>query len=488
MKIVKKKKLSSDQRQRWLWWLKYLGVWLLSNGAVWGLVWAYLELLPPTYTSQWGLMVLGTNPGVDINIPEVGQASSSNQGSASVRPQPYQDIRSDYVYLANSPEVLARAAKLVKLSVDDFGEPDITTDDNSAIIAFEITGDTPEQAQKKSEALYQVLSEEIEKLKQKELQRRAKETRDSLEAVRQQLSKSKNKLANYRSQANLSSEDQIQALATNVETLRQQKAQLFAQEQASKARLKQLAKDVDFSDEEVAAAYTLKADQVYQQQFQVYSQINTDLSDLLSQLGAEHPLVVEKKNELNYALVALQKRANLTLGRTISQTELIKLASITLDPKLTTVRQDLFKDLVTTRAEQQATLAQIQEITRQLNTLEKQLKVLTQEKSKLDSLKADVDVSQAIFSATLAKLDLSKGNIDIIYPPVQLVGGPNLPNKDEPTSPDLNIGLIGGAAGSFIVMIGFVLYWWENWISSKEARVFEKMQQINENEKPENLE
>ena len=37
----------------------------------------------------------------------------------------------------------------------------------------------------------------------------------------------------------MSSEDQIQALATNVETLRQQKAQLFAQEQASKARLKQ---------------------------------------------------------------------------------------------------------------------------------------------------------------------------------------------------------------------------------------------------------
>ncbi|MEA5510557.1 hypothetical protein VB715_12355 [Crocosphaera sp. UHCC 0190] len=459
METVTPKKGSSHRGRRWVWWLKYLGAWVLSNAVVWGLVWAYLKLLPPTYTTQWGLMILGPDPGVDLNLQEVGQASSDSKNLN--RQPPYQDVRSDYVYIANSPGILGKAAKLVNLSVDDFGEPDITTDDNSSIISFEMTGDTPEQAKQKSEVLYKLLIQEINRLRETEQQRRIQETQKILESARQQLNVSKSKLANYRAKASLSSDEQTKALATNVEALRQQKAQLLAQEQALNAHLQQLSKDVDFSDLEVSEAYMLQADKVYQQQVETYGQLNTDLANLLSELGSEHPQVLEKKNQLDSALIELQTRASLLLGKQISQTELVKLAALTLDPKLTTVRQELFQDFVTTRSELQATVAQFRELDTQLDQLEKKLKVLTQEQSTIDSLKIDLNIAEAIFSTTVTKLDLTKGNIDIIYPPVQLVGGPNLPDKDKPTSPDLKIGLVGGVAGSFLITVGFILYWWE---------------------------
>ena len=438
-------------------WQKYLLAGLFSNAVVWGLVLAYLEFWPPTYTSKWALMVLGPDAEVQLSLTGVGQATPTQID----RPDSYEDPREDYVYIVESPAVLDQAAKLMDMSVDDFGEPEITTDERSALITFEVEGETPEQAQQKSQFLYQLLSKEIDRLRQAELERRQKETELTLATARQKLNDAQKKLATYQTQSSFSSEAQIDNLSVNIEQLRRQHAELVAEEKGVNQRLQQLSKDVDLSDDRANDAYILQADDVYQQQFDQYAQLSKEFAELSSQLGSQHPEVVEKKAELEGTLNILMERASFLLAKPVSQETLVSLTSLTLDPKVVVVRQDLFKDVVSTRADKQAIAVQKQELEGQIAILEGLLDELNQKRLISQNLELDFQLAEAVFTATLAKLDLGHGEIYSIYPPIQLVAEPSLPDEDDPTYPDTEIGLLGGAAGSFLVTTGLILLWWE---------------------------
>ena len=82
--------------------LGYLGLGLLANTLIWGLALAYLKLAPTTYTSEWGLNVLDTAASADVTLPEGGRAALNPAGYNPVR----RDPRTDYVYLAQSPDIL----------------------------------------------------------------------------------------------------------------------------------------------------------------------------------------------------------------------------------------------------------------------------------------------------------------------------------------------------------------------------------------------
>lgn len=439
-------------------WWKYLLLAIFGNATVWGLVYAYLNLLPPTYTSEYAVMVLGAESDLKVSLPGVGETSSSSQTNRS---QEYPDPRDDYVYITNSQAVLDKAAELMDMSPEDFGEPEITTDKESALMVFEIEGDSPEQAQEKSKLLYQLLSEKIEQLRQSEIKRRKEKTELNLFQAQQKLTEAQKKVSNYQTQSNLNSDSQITDLSVNIENLRRQLAELVAQEQGLNKKLENLSSSIDISDSELNNAYLLEADDVYQQQFLQYAEISGEFANISSQLGLQHPQVVEKKLELDGSLKLLLERASFLLGRPIDQKTLIKLNALAIDPKLKVIRQDLFKDVVTTAAEQKAIQSQKQELEAQISDLEKRLHDLSQKQLILNGLQVDLELAKAIFTETLAKSDLVPVDIDSIYPPIQLVAEPSLADEDDPTSPDKKIGILGGIAGSFLITSGVVLLWWE---------------------------
>ena len=76
-------------------WHRHLTLGIILNAAVWGLVFSYIKLAPPKYTSQWGVKVLEVNPAVEVNLPDVGQATSSGLA----RPRTTHDPRTDYVLM-----------------------------------------------------------------------------------------------------------------------------------------------------------------------------------------------------------------------------------------------------------------------------------------------------------------------------------------------------------------------------------------------------
>jgi DNA-binding NarL/FixJ family response regulator len=429
---------------------------IVLNLVVWLLVVVYWKITPPQYTSEWGIKLLQTGAGVELDLPNIGRASP-NDSSGKGR----QDPRTDYVYIATDPVIVEKAAEKIGISAKEFGKPEITTEEDSSIISLAIEGDTPIETQQKAYTFHQVLTQEIENLRQAEVERQEQQTQTTLEEARQRLDKAQERLSTYQASSSLSSEQQISNLASNLEELRRQQAELFAEEKGLNNRSQQLGKELDLSSTEATAAYQLLEDDVYQTQLNQYAQAQTELANLLARFTPENPLVVDKQAELEEAVVALQQRAEFLLKRPMSREALERITYLSLDPKVKTVRQEVFKDLIVNQADRQKLEAQIQELEKQMGKLEGRQRNISQEKLKMDSLQRDLKVAEAIFAATLAKLDLGKETVYSIYPPVQLIKEPSLPEENKPTTPNLRLLLFAGMAGSFLVTTGLILLWFE---------------------------
>lgn len=430
-------------------WNSYLGLGVFLNAAIWALVLIYLKFAPHKYTSQWGVSVLGTDPGVEVILPDGGRAAPY---PVAEKPR-VQDLRLTFVYIATSPDILEKAAKQADISVKDFGKPKIKTEENSAIISFEMEGRSPTEASEKSQILYQVMAQHINDLRKAELERRQQENQGILQQARQQLNSAQNKLFNYNNSSPLSSSDQIRELVVNLEQLRNKQIDLLAQEQGLARRFQQLSTDLNLSSTEAVDGYKLLADQLFNLQLENYSNTNADLTILLSRFKPQHPTVVRKQAEMEMAAAALEKQASFILGRPVSQETLFKLKAKILSDD----RKELFKELVINRSGQQELAAQKQEIERKIILADKRLKALARDQLTVNILNRDLHISEVFFTSTIAKLNLGKGNIDSIYPPIQLVSGPSLPEIDKPTAPNKGFAIVGGLAASFLVTTGLIL-------------------------------
>ena len=435
----------------------YLGWGILLNAFVWILALAYLKLTPPSYTSKWGVKALETSSGVEVVLPDGGRATSTSQGWT---PASEQDPRNDYLYIAGSSDLLDKAADLVDMDPGDYEEPSITVDEENGIIAFEIDGDTPEEARQKALAFHQTMTREIRELRESELARQSGETQTTLEAAREKLILAQERLSEYRAASGISTDEQVQNLTSNIEDLRRQKAEITAQQKGFASRFAQLGADVQqLSSSQAPDAYKLEADGVYKQYLAQYAQTKGALTNLRDRFTPEHPVVKEMESQLESNEVELQRQASSILGRRVTIGELMRISPLAIDPQVQLAREGLQQDLVTNRAEWQNLTAQSQELDRQIGQLESRLRNMSKDQFKIDSLKRDLQVAEAIFASTLAKLDLGQDNIYSIYPPLQLVTKPNLPEK--PSNPSPQSALMGGLAGSFLVTTGLALLWFD---------------------------
>jgi DNA-binding NarL/FixJ family response regulator/uncharacterized protein involved in exopolysaccharide biosynthesis len=437
---------------------KYLAIGAILNALVWLLAVVYLRLAPPTYTSKWGVKTIEADPGVELILPDGGKASSVPK---SWEPPSNRDLRNDYVYIFSSPEVLKEAAAFLKISEDDYDEPRVTVDEENGIIAFEIDGQTPEEAQQKAIAFNQIVDRKIAKLREKELGRQEVNNQNTLEKARAKLTVAQQRLSEYQAKSGIDSDRQVENLTENIENLRRQQSELLAKQKGIGSRYERLDLDVkDLSSPQASDSYKLLADSVYKKQLEQYAIAKSSLTTLLNRFTPEHPIVQEKQKELTRTAAALETQASSVLGRSVNIDTLAKIAPLAFDPQTALVREDLQKELITNRAEWQKLQAQNAELAQQIAQLETRLRNMSQEKLQIDNLKRDVQVAEAVFASTLAKLDLNQENIYSVYPPLQLVNEPDIPEK--PSNPNPTSVVLGGLAGSFLVTTGLALLWFDN--------------------------
>lgn len=423
---------------------------------MWALAIFYIKTTPKTYASEWGINVLGSSPGVDVALPE-GWRASTNPGE--FKSLTTEDPRADYVYLMQSSELLETAAASMELSSADFGGAAITTDQESSIIGMVMEGETPEQAQQKSLALYETLENRIEELRQQEVARRKEDTQKEIDAARQQLEDAQVKLLSHQSASGLSSDAQLEDLAVGIEQLRRQYAQALAQEKGFDSRAQKLELDIQEASRGSNDAYKLLSDPVYQNQFAAYGVAAAEYASLTSQLGSAHPQLVEKQAEMEGLANVLETRASFLLGKPTDQLTLNQLAAIAQDPSVEVARGNLFQAAILDRANQIELRAQSQELSNQIIELESRLRKLTESQVQAEIFESDLQAAEAFLASSITKLTLNEDGIDSIYPPIQLAAEPTLPDEDAYLSPNPKIAIVGALAGSFLVVVGLILFW-----------------------------
>lgn len=431
----------------------YLITLLLLNAGIWTGALLYLSVTKPKYVSEWTINIPGSGSTSSINLPNIGQATSQNYSAYAGANY---DPRENYKAIATGEEVLSAAATNIKMPLKEFGNPRIKIVDNTSLMKFEFQGSTPQQARNKSVALQNAFEVKLEQLRIEEIGQEKVRLESGMEASRRKLIAAQKRLSTFKVASGLNSEEQLRNLAINIEDLRKQRAELTAQEGQSQARMSELANNLNLSSNQASDAFILQADPLFQNYLKNYSEANSQLITSSAKLTSAHPTIINLQTEQQASQNALLARAQALLNRPISMS-LINRLNFSNNESSGSKRAILSEQLVTTSVEKQGTKAQVETLDAQISQLEQRLQKLSQQQSVMEDLKRDVQVAEAVFSSTIAKLDLAKTTVSASYPQIQILAKPSLPA--EASGPRKNLVLLGATFGSLLLTSGIIGLW-----------------------------
>jgi uncharacterized protein involved in exopolysaccharide biosynthesis len=447
-------------------WTRYILVSAGTNVMIWGSSFLFLTISKPVYTSSWALILPGSVNAVNVNLPDIGQATATT-GSGGGASSSF-DPRANYEYIFASEPVLRKAANNARLPFDSFEEPRIKNIDNTTIMQIEVNGPSPEEARRRSYALYDAFREQLNVLRASEMRQREVPSQKILRETQGKLAAAQRRVSEYKLGSGITSIEQVEALSTNIEQLRRERAQFASQEAQAKAKVERLSRSLGLSASEAAEAFKLQVDQIFQQNLKNFSEATALLKVESAKFGPNHPRIRKEVKRKDASQQALQRRARELLGRPLVPNLLFRLALSTTG----TGRDALFQSLVNDQSTAAGAAAQVSKLDQQIASLEQRLQWMSQQQSKLESLLRDEQIAQAVFASTLAKLDLGQGDLFGAFPLVQMAVEPSLPDK--PTSPKKGLVLAGSALGSIFTTAGLWVLWirkpWirriGNWIST----------------------
>ena len=457
----------TTKNRYWLRWLKYLLLSAICNGAVWVLALTYLKKTPLTFTSELIVHVAGGSPGVNVNLPSIGQANTSSGTSFGS----HSDPRENYKLMATSGTVLKTAAESLKIPASEFGKPNIELINNTTLLLLEVNAQDPKVAKSKAWALYQALYNRLNVLRSQEQAERDKAVQQVLDDTRVKLTDAQNKLSSYKLKSGFNSSDQIKDLIGNMGDLQTKLIDVSAQYRQTNDSLQQLVTTLRLSPQKAADALVLQTDQEFQKILIEYTDSTTILTNLLPSRGPNYPDVVEARRKQQASLKALLQRGQKLLGIPVEQ---LSLERLILDNSNGSgvKRGDLFVQLVKTNAELKGLDGQIAALKQQIDDLKAELSVLTEKESIHDNLNRNLQIAQAVFASTLTKIDLSKGDSFASFPMIQIIEEPILP--EEPSAPKPKLVLAGAFVGSLFVTAGLTLLWWSEPLLKVSKQIVKK--------------
>lgn len=429
-------------------WLPYLLWGGFFNIVIWGATLLYLIKTPPVYSSQWAMSVNGGKLNTNVQLPGIGQATSSSESSYNIQSS---DPRENYKFLLSTNEVLEAAAKQANLPVSEFSKLRIKILNNTTLMHLEIEGRSPQKAQKKAIAIQSALEARLEELRSEEIAQQDRNIQPTLEPLQQKLLAAQKQLYEYKARSPLSLTEQLNYATENLEELRRANAEAVAQLEQMAARFQQLSSSLGLSVSEVSNALVLQSNSLFQQYLINYTKAATELTELNGKYTPANPIWMAKRQIRDEAYAALMKQSQALLRKSVSQTMLEQLSLNNSSAQ----RAALFQELLVLKEQYHGMQANVTSLSQQITQLEARKNVLTKERAKLDSLERDVKIADAVFSSNLTKLDLSKSINSPSYPPIAVITKPSLP--DDPVEPKKKFALLGAAMGSIFVATGIVL-------------------------------
>ncbi|MGD1919975.1 MAG: response regulator [Pleurocapsa sp.] len=447
-------------------WKKWLGGWAVVNVCVWSLALLYIKSKAPIYTSEWSLILPG-EAKVDLNLPQVGKAKFSVDNTVEDL-----DPRNNILYLANSSSVLSKAAKMVGVSSDDFGEPEIEIVDDSSIISFSIDGDSPEEAQSKALAVHQSKLQQIEFLKSDRSKKQSEDFRSKIKTEQSKLQEFQQRLHQRKIDSDLIAPDKVSDLAARIEDLREEQNQTERDLREAESSIQLLSSSLNLSPEQADDALNLQGDRLFQQYLQDYNGINANLVALQAKFTDNAPVVVNEQEKLQQVEAALKERGSFVLSKpiAISSLEQLNLKSSSDNKD----RETMARQLIAARQSRQNFNVKSQTLDKQIQKLNYHLKYLAQEKLPLENLEREAEFAEAVLTSKIAQSGIQDDSSN--FPVIQLLSEPDLP--DEPSNSDMTASLVSTAAFSFLSLTGLMLLlseknnsWQDDYLDSQTSSV-----------------
>lgn len=426
----------------------YLLISIAASFSLWGIAFLYLKKAKPVYISSWTVSLPSTTNNTKINLPNAGTVLSDAESPYANKGQ---DPRENYKLIANSKEVLEVAASKLGMEPGKFGQPRVKVVDNTTLMTFELRGSSPDEAQKKSVALYDALRSRLNQLRIQEAIQREERLVGSLANSHRRLQEARRRLTDYQVQTGLVSTVQIEQLSNTIEDLQKKRAESFAFFAQSQARLNQLSSDLEVDSRQASDALILKSDPIFQQYLREYSTTKASLVGLRSRFSDENPVVIRAKDKLDIARTSMLERGRSLIKQPVDETSLAHL-NVGGNDQSGTSREALFKDIVTSRVDQQGWQASVAALNQQITQLQAQRTALAKSGSTLEELKRDVQIAEAVFSSTLVNSDATQPKLGS-FPDIQMLSAPSLP--EAANSPKKSFIFLGSALGSVLLFAGF---------------------------------
>ena len=436
--------------------LLYLAIWSIGNIVLWSTALIYLKFKAPSYVSSWKITLPGASSSNSINLPEIGQASSSSESPYS---SDISDPRETYKILLSSGRVIESAAEQLNVTTEEFGQPRVKIIDNTTLMELAIEGKNPQKAKQKALTLQNVFEAELDRLRQAEVAQRDTSSIETIKDAETKLQDARKKLSDYQASSGLFSRQQLEDLSNNIEQLRREKVQVASQQRRTQGELNRLLDELDVSVEQASNILSLRSDRLFQQYLDNYSQISTELVNLEAKYLPSHPIAIAKREEQARAENALIQRAKTIVGQSVSLPT-VKQLYLKSSQNSESNRANLLQEAIALQTDAKGLEEQKQELERQILQLEAKLSGSSEGTSKLENLRSNLQIAEAVYSSLLSKLELSKSNASNTYPKVSLLTQPNLPAK--PSEPKTGLILLGSAMGSFFLTTGLLSLWWRD--------------------------
>ncbi len=426
---------------------RYAAFAILGCTLIWAPITGYLKAAPLLYKSATSLILPGSGASASLTLNGIGQASTyANSAFASNAVSPTET----YKRLLRADRILDAASRNLGVSRRDFGHPRIELVDQTSLIKFEMTGNSPIDAQRRGEAILDAFFVELDALRADEQATREDSSLQAIADYRGSVAATRDEISALQKASGLLSVDQYQSLLDRNADLENEVRDKRATLREKEAAVFGIETQLGLSALNAARTLKLFADGSYLALLDEAATFNAALAEATSQFGNRHPKVIAARQAADTALAAANTRARLVTG-------LDEAAIADLDLAPNGARADLLAQLVRMDAERAGLNQQVATLEQQLAEGRADLARNVSAAAQMQDLERDFSVAEAVFASAIARAQSTKSDVFASYPLVQVLENPSLPQ--EPSSPKRALAIAAGIAATLMLLFSLSMGW-----------------------------
>lgn len=435
--------------RRWF----YTIFFFIAMVVIWFPVMSYVLKAAPVYTSEWTILIPGTQVGASVDLVNLGEANTDVKtpyGGSSFSPGV------NYKMIMSSVSVLTAAADSLDLTLEEFGAPKIKVTDQAATLAVVFSSDSAQGAKDKSQAIYTAFQNKLTELRKDEVNSRRAGSNEQLEEYAKEADIARDALAEFRETSSVVSLEQYQALVGAASDLEQNLIQVRVKRDGAAQQLESLAKLLEVDSDQAADFMVLRRDRLVQVLSGEYARLQASYIEQAAILGSRHPKVVHAQSKASAAKRSVLNRVTELVG----EVDADELVNFLPDPSADDGQ--VFKELVSFAVERDMLTQELESSEMLLEQLRERIAIAGSDLDTLEDLERNHDIATTILVSATANLDLGRSNIYATYPLTQLLVEPTLPEKPKRLLKLLAI--VGALIGTLLVVVGIlVVKYRERW-------------------------